>query len=195
MSRVEYLINAVLESVDLCEDDKKRAIKRALRDRYRYPLDYASRGKDIQRIKLTPERIDRAKEYLRNIGKKDMTSPYSFSSREIEDYEKPSFQHMPKEHGKKAIEFTRHARRKGVAARVRFPDGPTGSAYVKMPTGETVRFADHPQPYEFNSKGNIQTVGGYSQVLGRRHFPAHFSIDPESKLTVPQMKKHFGIED
>jgi hypothetical protein len=129
----------------------------SLRDRYWYELYQASGGKDVNRIKLTPERVSAAAD---NISKRNETpgipDPYLY---------------LP--HGQRALEFATEAKRAGHDVQVKYPDGPMGSVYVRVGDRGTVRFADHAAPTE---GGDV--VGGYSSALRRRHGPATLSVAP-----------------
>lgn len=131
----------------------------SLRERYAYELYNASNGKDVNRINLTPERVQSAADQI--IGRRDIkgriTNPYTF-----------------KAHSRDAIDFARAASRLGEKVSVKYPDGPTGSVYVRVGDRGTVRFADHPAPTDASG----QVIGGFSKTMGRRHMPATMSVAP-----------------
>jgi hypothetical protein len=139
-------------------------VSRNLRERYRSVLSEASGGKDVQRIKLTPERMSKAAELFKTrferIGMENPAfgaggSPYRATQQ-----------------SRSAIDFAESAKRGGVDdVRVKYPDGPYGSVYVRVGDNGTARFADHLPAIE---GGNI--VGGYSKTLGRRHYPATVDV-------------------
>jgi len=159
-----------------------KAANRSLRKKYQMVLEAASGGKDPMRMKLTPERINLAKELMGEGG--------AYHWPQGRPPESMTFQGMGKQHGLDAIQFVKEARAKGIDARIKFPDGPTGSAYVKMPDGQTIRFADHAQPTEWVGSER-KVVGGFSKTLGRRHHPADMSVDPGSGLTVDDIRRQF----
>ena len=135
-----------------------------LRERYWHYLREASGGKDPMRIKLTPERVDAAKEL------------YSTRRARLGLDPEPAFGAAPNPYRQSsqsnaAIDFAETAKQAGQDVRVKYPDGPTGSVYVRVGDEGTVRFADH---YPTTEGGQI--VGGYSQTLGRRHHPATIDV-------------------
>lgn len=138
---------------------------RSLRDRYGNLLYEASGGKDPNRIKLTDDRIAKAKELLEE--RHENRTAYMGASAPTE-----TTQQM-----RDAVAFAQEAVRNGYDTRLKVPDGPYGSLYVRA-GDNMVRFADHRQPTEGG-----QVVGGYSKTLGRRHYPADASVSPtESTL-------------
>jgi hypothetical protein len=128
-----------------------------LRERYSSALYAASDGKDPNRIKLTDERMERAAEHLRGL----------FDTRTEVQSAPPTVQLS------NARAFASEAVKLGEDVRLKLPEGPRGSVYVRVGRRGTVRFADHPQP-----KDGKEVVGGFSKALGRRHYPATMSVDP-----------------
>lgn len=129
-----------------------------LRQRYATVLNEASGYKDLARIKLTPERMKVAKALMEartRAGKfGGGPSPYRAT-----------------EQAQLAADFAARARQAVDDVRVKFPEGPGGSVYVRVGDNGTARFADHLPPVE-----NGQVVGGYSPSLGRRHQPATVDV-------------------
>jgi len=153
-----------------------------LRDRYAAYLREASGGKDPNRIKLTPERVDAAKElYRTGLG----YWPEGRPNIPVGSGPSPYRQTMQ---AQAAAEFAAQARRSGIDdVRVKFADGPMGSVYVRTGDHGTVRFADHAQPEGWfrNPKTGQEeygAVGGFSKELGRRHYPATVNVSPASKF-------------
>ena len=149
-----------------------------LRQRYAAYLSEAAGGKDPARIKLTPERIDVAKELMRTaFGMFPEGKPNPVMGSVPSPYRQT-------EQAKAAADFAARARLAGIDdVRVKFADGPGGSVYVRTGDHGTVRFADHPPPTGWvvnpaTGKSELQTVGGYSKELGRRHMPA--TVDASS---------------
>lgn len=132
-----------------------------LRERYAAYLREASGGKDPARIKLTPERVEAAKE-LRRTG--FGSYPEGFPINPIGSGPSP---YRATEQARLAADFATQARQVTDDVRIKFPEGPRGSVYVRVGDNGTARFADHLPPIE-----NGQIVGGYSKALGRRHRPA-----------------------
>ncbi len=136
-----------------------------LRERYAPYLSAASAGKDPARIKLTPQRVEAAKEAMRTgFG----LYPKGRPSMPIGSQPSP---YRATEQAQQAAQFAAQARRVVDDVRVKFPEGPNGSVYVRVGDNGTVRFADHPPPME-----NGQVIGGYSRNLGRRHQPATVDV-------------------
>lgn len=136
-----------------------------LRERYAAYLREASGGKDPARIKLTPERIEAAKELKR-------TGFGSYpEGRPIDPIGSLPSPYRATEQARLATDFATQARQVANDVRVKFPEGPSGSVYVRVGDNGTVRFADHLPPIE-----NGQVVGGYSKELGRRHQPATVDV-------------------
>lgn len=136
-----------------------------LRQKYAPYLREASGGKDPARIKLTPERVAAAKEAMRTA-----------SGMYPEGRPNPPVGSLPSpyrvtEQARLAADFAAQARQQLGDVRVKFPEGPKGSVYVRVGDNGTVRFADHLPPIE-----NGQIVGGYSKDLGRRHQPATVDV-------------------
>lgn len=127
-----------------------------LRDRYAPYLREASGGKDPSRIKLTPERVEIAKQLMKKDPAPIGVAPSPYRSTE---------------QARLAADFASQARQVTDDIRVKFPEGPHGSVYVRVGDNGTVRFADHLPPIE-----NGQVVGGYSRDLGRRHHPATVDV-------------------
>lgn len=149
-----------------------------LRDRYAPYLREASGGKDPARIKLTPERIEVAKElYRTGLGffPEGRPNPPIGSN-------PGTYRQTPQ--AQAAADYATQARRAGIDdVRVKFADGPSGSVYVRTGDRGTVRFADHapPEGYFTNPKTGKEefgVVGGYSSELGRRHYPAAVNVSP-----------------
>lgn len=135
-----------------------------LRGRYATYLREASGGKDPMRIKLTPERMEAAKDLYVNRRANLGLEP------------EPAFGTAPSpyrrtEQSQEAIKFAEEAKRAGQDVRVKFPDSSNGSVYVRVGDEGTVRFADRLPPIE-----NGQIVGGYSKALGSRHEPATIDV-------------------
>lgn len=128
----------------------------SLRDRYWAELYRASGGKDVNRIKLTPDRIEAAKREI-------VDRPYW-----------PDDAYQVTNQSRQAQEFAKEAMRRGIDdVRVKYPDGSHGSVYVRIGDKGTVRFSDHPAPMN-----GSEMVGGYSKTLGRRHGAASLSVSP-----------------
>ena len=127
-----------------------------LRQKYAPYLREAAGGKDPARIKLTPERVEIAKQLMRTESAPIGTTPSPYRSTE---------------QARLAADFAAHARQVTDDVRVKFPEGPRGSVYVRVGDNGTVRFSDHLPPIE-----NGQVVGGYSRELGRRHHPATVDV-------------------
>lgn len=151
-----------------------------LRERYSRILREASGGKDPQRIKLTPDRMEKAKQ----IASRDFNPEYFANQKQYEEFQK--YLKTPTKQLTAAREFASLALAMGEKVRLRLPDGERGSIYVKVGDKGTVRFADHAQPTEYNDKGKLVPVGGYSTKLNRRHGVATVSVDPESNISVSQ---------
>ena len=83
-----------------------------------------------------------------------------------------------------AKEFASLALALNEKVKLRMPDGERGSIYVKVGNRGTVRFADHAQPTEYDDKGKLVPVGGFSSKLNRRHGVAKVSVDPESNISI-----------
>lgn len=149
-----------------------------LRDRYWSELYGASGGKDVNRIKLTPKRVDDARQIFED---RIATRKEVFAS----DYVKKPLQD--------AKAFTERLRASGLNVRLKMPDGPNGSIYVKVGDKGTIRFSDHAQPKDFVD-GDFKTVGGYSKTLGRRHGAATHSVDPESGFTIEDAFRWAGVD-
>jgi hypothetical protein len=150
----------------------------SLRDRYASILREVSGGKDHHRIRLTPDRIDAAKAVITR-----EFDPSFFGSREeYLDFLAAS----PTKQMVNATDFARTMLRAGEKVRFKMPDGPMGSLYVRVGDKGSVRFSDHPQPYELGA-----VVGGYSKDLGRRHMPSTYSVDPASGLSVADVIQRF----
>lgn len=147
-----------------------------LRQRYERALSYASGGKDVAKIKLTPDRIAKAKRYLQ--GKEN-----SFGMGEAEIAEMREALKKPTTQMKQASVFAETAARMGEKVRFKMPDGPRGSLYVRVGDRGTIRFSDHAQPTDFVD-GKRQVTGGFSSTLGRRHMPATLSVDPKSGVAL-----------
>lgn len=162
------------------------ALNMGLRQRYRPYLSAAVDFKvDPNRMKLTPARIDAAKQdMLRSF---DMRGSFGAPKRFGQPIEVSPYRQT--EQALQAAEFAARARKAGMDARVKFADGPYGSVYVKAGDHGTVRFADHAQPRDWD--GNV--TGGYSATLGRRHSPATHSVDPSSGLTVQDLFRIYGL--
>lgn len=166
---------------------------RNLRERYAPELKAASGYKDPQRIKLTPERMEVAKQNL--LGNTEfardafgLTPEEAIARRRAGNMfgglvDNPS-PYRATAQSEDAIAFTEAARRAGFDARLKHADGPQGSVYVKTGDGRTVRFSDHSQPMEAG-----KVVGGFSPTLGRRHYPADFSVDPYSGMTAEDVMR------
>lgn len=143
------------------EADALNAGLTGLRQRYAPYLREASGGKDPARIKLTPERIAAAKEMMQ-------TGFGSFpEGRQIAPLGSLPSPYRVTQQAQQAMQFAAQARQAVDDVRVKFPEGPRGSVYVRVGDNGTVRFADHLPPIE-----DGQIVGGYSKALGRRHQPA-----------------------
>lgn len=151
-------------------------VGKGLRQRYSSSLnDAVDWSKDIDRIKLTPKRVEKAKESL---AKKIETwhqarSPGYF----------PETDQMAQ-----AKDFARQMVREGEEVRFRMPDGHGGSLYVRVGDKGTVRFSDHPQPRDHD--GTV--TGGFSKTLGRRHHPAQYSVSP-TEMDVSDVLALLGI--
>jgi hypothetical protein len=134
-----------------------------LRDRYWGVLYEASGGKDPRKIKLTEDRLGKAKTLL----------AAQFSNRNDvlgNSVETPQ--------SRKALAFASEAMRGGIDdVRVKYPDGPFGSVYVRVGDKGTARFSDHPQPLGWTGN-EYGPVGGFSKTIGRRHRPAAISVAP-----------------
>jgi len=148
-------------------------VGKGLRARYRWALLDAAAGKDPARIKLTPERIDAAKQSL-----KDSIDRWNYWRGEGAPPATPQMQN--------AQTFAGQMAQQGEDVRFKMPNGPNGSLYVRVGDKGTVRFADHPQP----TVGG-QAVGGYSNELGRRHYPAQYSVSP-GEMTLDDVLRIYG---
>lgn len=135
-----------------------------LRARYATYLREAAGGKDPMRIKLTPERVEAAKELYQN-----WRANYGLGPEPA--FGTTSSPYRVTEQSNAAIDFAEAAKRAGQDVRVKYPDGSHGSVYVRVGDEGTVRFADH---YPATEGGKI--VGGYSKTLGRRHHPATVDV-------------------
>jgi hypothetical protein len=140
-----------------------------LRERYKTGLDYASGGKDVARIKITPQRVAKAKEYYARPYNPEWFASEDDFAAFTEAMSRPTNSMA----GARAL--AEEAVRNGEKVRFRMPDGPRGSIYVRVGDKGTFRFSDHAQP---NESGKV--VGGYSTSMGRRHHPATASVDPHS---------------
>lgn len=136
-----------------------------LRERYATYLSAASGNKNPARIKLTPERVEAAKELMRT---KFGLYPEGRPADPLGSQPSP---YRATKQAQQAAQFAAQARQAFDDVRVKFPEGPNGSVYVRVGDGGTVRFADHPPPTE-----NGQVVGGFSRNLGRRHQPATVDV-------------------
>lgn len=152
-----------------------------LRERYAAYLRAASGGKDPARIKLTPERIEAAKEAQRTgLGMFPAGRPNPVLGSEPGTYRQT-------QQAQAAAEYAAAARQAGIDdVRVKFADGAGGSVYVRTGDHGTVRFADHapPEGYYTNpltGKEEFGVIGGYSPELGRRHYPATVNVSPERR--------------
>lgn len=147
----------------------REILPRGLRERFFSILMRASGDKDPFRIKLTPERMEKAKaELLRQMEDRQAFLKSPFRTTQM----------------KNAIEFAETAKRAGNDVRVKIPDGDLGSVYVRVGDKGTVRFSDHSQPTGPDGK----PVGGYSKTLGRRHRAALLSVDPHSGVSLDDVK-------
>lgn len=137
-----------------------------LRQRYSGPLNEAvNYEKDVNRIKLTPSRVEAAKDALASsIGRNKRF--------------RQALAQNPTEQMQQAQQFAKQMAGAGEDVRFKIPNGDTGSLYVRVGDKGTVRFADHPQPTDWVGS-ELQTVGGYSKELGRRHYPATYSVSPK----------------
>lgn len=135
---------------------------KGLRDRYWSLLHTASGGKDPARIKITPERAALAKELL----KKQINTRNEFI---------PRIDTLGTEQSRKAAAFASETIRAGHDPRIKFPDGPLGSVYVRAGDKGSVRFSNHPAPID---PATGEMVGGYSKTMKRRHYPADVSVSP-----------------
>lgn len=153
--------------------------------RERYAREIAPDGKNPQRIKLTPARLDSAKERM----SPDWFDPSLFASAE-EAAKYREFMLRPTSQMKSAREFAEEMVRRGEDVRFKMPDGDRGSLYVRVGDKGTVRFSDHPQPIEAG-----EVVGGYSSKLGRRHQPATISVDPQSGVSVQDALTAFAPQE
>lgn len=137
-----------------------------LRQRYRGPLSEAvNYEKDVNRIKLTPARVEAAKDALAS----SIDRSKGFQQLRAEN---------PTPQMQQAQQFAKQMAGTGEDVRFKIPNGDTGSLYVRVGDKGTVRFADHPQPTDWID-GELKTVGGYSKDLGRRHYPAAYSVSPK----------------
>lgn len=142
---------------------RKMGKNKALRQRYSLALSDASGGKDPMRIKLKPEVIDKAKK----------------SYVEMSEMRKAVRAWPDTLQMQQAKEFAERMSRQGEDIRFKMPDGPRGSIYVRVGDRGAVRFSDHMQPEGFvGTSSERQTVGGFSKALGRRHYPAPYSVSP-----------------
>jgi len=149
-----------------------------LRERYSRILREASDGKDPNKVKLTPDRMEKAKQ----IATREF-DPSIFASKE--DYENfKEEMKLPTKQMVAAKEFVSLALASEEKVKLRMPDGERGSIYVKVGDKGTVRFADHAQPTKFDDKNKIVPVGGFSTKLNRRHGAATLSVDPETNISV-----------
>lgn len=119
----------------------------------------------VGRIKLTPKRVAAAAASLR-------ASRHDWRGQAIRSARLRA-----------AMAYTVVARRRGLRARLRLPDGWVGSYYVSLGDGRSVRFASHPAPMVWADRpgklADRTTVGGgYSRSLGRRHHAATVSVAP-----------------
>lgn len=154
-------------------------VGKGLRARYRTPLNHAvDWSKDINRIKLTPDRIEAAKAYMRD----PLAASYGEDFAKARRGEKPA---MPP-HIDQAMEFARAMVRQGEKVRFKVP-GDSSSRYVRVGDRGTVRFADHPQPIDHTGAA----VGGFSRELRRRHHPAAYSVSPQEQ-TLDEVLGLFG---
>ena len=152
---------------------------RNLRERYSTALMRASGGKDPQRIKLTPPRMEAAKEHINSEFSKEL-----LRDAPAEEWRKLKAQNaQPTKQMIEAQLFASEAARRGEKVSFRMPDGPSGSLYVRVGDKGTVRFSDHAQPMGYDDAGNSVPVGGYSSKLGRRHGVATISSDPQTGFT------------
>lgn len=147
---------------------------KGLRARYLSALYEAAPGKDISRIKLTPERVEAAKRSLKD---------------GIDTWHSVRARRQPSSQMQQAQDFARQMLRRGEDVRFKTPngDGRGSSHYVRVGDKGTVRFSDHPQPYE-----GSKLVGGFSKELGRRHFPAEYSVAP-SEMTLDEVLSLFTM--
>ena len=156
-----------------------------LRERYSRVLREAADGKDPNKIKLTPDRMEKAKQ----IATREF-DPSIFASKE--DYENfKEEMKLPTKQMVAAKEFVSLALASDEKVKLRMPDGERGSIYVKVGDKGTVRFADHAQPTKFDDKNKIVPVGGFSTKLNRRHGAATLSVDPETNISVQDAFKSF----
>lgn len=148
---------------------------KGLRGRYYWQLFNAAGGKDPMRIKLTPERVEAAKQALQ-----DSIDTWN-------RYHDPA-NRMPYQPLQDAQTFANHMARQGENVRFKIPDatGKGSSFYVRVGDNGTVRFSDHLQPEVAG-----QTVGGYSKELGRRHQPAQYSVAP-GEMTLDDVLRIYG---
>lgn len=150
-----------------------------LRDRYSYTLWAASGQKDPERIKLSKHMDNIKKRYQSEL---DAKREERANPRERRD------------HDKKALEFAKSAVKDGHKVRVKYPEGPSGSVYVRVGDKGTARFSDHRPPTEFTKDGKEVVAGGYSKTLKRRHRPATLSVHPKGEHDLESAKKHFGLK-
>ncbi len=149
-----------------------------LRERYSRILREAADGKDPQRIQLTPGRIEKAKQ----IANREFDPSIFASKDDFENFKQEI--NLPTKQMVAAKEFASLALALNEKVKLRMPDGERGSIYVKVGNRGTVRFADHAQPTEYDDKGELVPVGGFSSKLNRRHGVAKVSVDPESNISI-----------
>lgn len=145
--------------------------KTSLRRRFAYRIMDATgcTFAGVNRVRLTPERIDAMKAAMRAV----------FETRR--EVLRARVKEKPK-HTLLAMDFLARARRAGFDARLKAPDGYAydTSQYVRITRGVTVRFSGHPAPVGYETPdGKLGVMGGYSSRLGRRHHPARLSVLPE----------------
>lgn len=169
-----------VDALALALELKAKQGDRILRERYSSFLSAAaatsrSPSPDAQRVKLTPARMEAAK---RSFGE---------TLQRLRERKPVVTRHM-----KLAQTFVRRAVRMGKKPKMKMPDGPLGSLYVRVGRGKTVRFADHAAPLGWRnelpkrmrdkvpavsgSNSDQVPVGGFSSKLGRRHGPAAVSV-------------------
>jgi hypothetical protein len=158
------------------EDVAKTPVPKRLRERYRSTLSDAADGKDPMRIKLTPERVEKAKAGLKESI--DTWHSYRTGENKWGDTEQM----------RNAKAFAEEMVRRGEKVSFKMPDGERGSIYVRVGKKGTVRFSDHPQPMEGD-----KIVGGYSKTLGRRHKPAQHSVAPK-EATLEDVLRAYGAK-